>query len=73
MPTIMFPENMDRVDNMSTFTGSPRVIAMTSFEASMLKAPPRKNPVTPESTIHKTISNGMDQYSTRQNPIIKQE
>jgi len=52
IPTIMLPQTIDRVDNISTYTGSPFVIAITSFDASMLKAPPRKDPVIPERIMH---------------------
>lgn len=44
----MFPENIDRVESISTFCSSPFVMAITSLEASMLKAPPKKNPVIAE-------------------------
>jgi hypothetical protein len=42
---------IDRVDSIYAFDLSPCVIDKTSLLASILKAPPKKNPVIPERII----------------------
>ena len=73
IPTKMFPENMESVDSISTFCSSPFVIAMTSFDASILKAPPRKNPVIPESTKQRVIQKVSEKNRTKHAQMIMQE
>ncbi len=48
IPTITFPQDIEIVESIFTFYLSPFVIAITSFDANMLKAPPKKNPMTAE-------------------------
>jgi len=64
---------MERVDSMSTLLSSPFVIAITSFEASMLKAPPKKNPIIPDKIIVTTIVSFTRKNIVKHPHIIRQE